>query len=137
MTAPAVEPSPPAAPASPLEPDREQIAQFVNALFRYAAPGTFVAMRAFEAVVRSGTAIDVPFYAHSVRMVEGEKGLSFLTKDAGETAYRAANSPPPGVFCPPIATFVRKNSATAENLAQGLDLSVELDERPLEAVVKL
>jgi hypothetical protein len=55
---------------------------------------------------------------------------AFLTKSAGEEAFRAANNPKKIVFCPPSATFKIKDHAAEEDIHQGLALSVECDEHP-------
>src|SRR5712671_2370286 len=116
-----------------LEPDRDQIERFVSALFRHAKPEAYVSMRAFETVVgKDGKPVDRLFNKFSSWLAP-EKGLDLLVNNACLDARKAANHPRPVVFCPPIATFNKKDTARAEDLAQGLDISVELDERPIEA----
>ena len=56
-------------------------------------------------------------------------------------AHRVANNPEPGVFCPPIcvlnATGADYGRAREQDLLLGLVLSVECDDRPEEARLKL
>jgi putative DNA primase/helicase len=66
------------------------------------------------------------------------RGLEGLVNAAHRHATWAANHREPLVFAPPIATFANDKQATEADLAQGLVLSIEADERPaaaLEAVV--
>jgi hypothetical protein len=112
----------------PLEPDRNQIEIFVNAIFRHAKVG-FVSLRAFY----EGN--DKVFRISSVRMLAGN--LRFLCEAAEDDARRAAQDPKPVVFCPPLATFRAENGATEADLVEGLTLSVECDENPEAARVKL
>src|SRR6185436_5458507 len=60
-------------------------------------------------------------------------GLQFLIDVAEDDARRAAQHPRPVVFCPPLATFNSKDRAREQDIAEGLALSVECDERPQEA----
>lgn len=109
----------------PLEPDRDQIAMFVDALFRYAAPQGFVSLRAFYE--DGGTK---PFRITPTSLAGG---LPFLIDVAEDDARRAANHPKPIVFCPPIAVFADKDHAREQDVVGGLALSVECDSRPREA----
>jgi hypothetical protein len=59
-----------------------------------------------------------------------------LINAAAELASQAANASMPVVFCPPIATF-RDRRATADNLVEGLTLSVDCDACPAKARAKL
>jgi hypothetical protein len=108
-----------------LEPDRDQIEIFVNALFRHAAPQGFVSLRAFY---EDGGA--KPFRITPTALAGG---LKFLVDVAEDDARRAANDPQRVVFCPPIATFTNKERAGEKDLAEGLALSVECDQAPTAA----
>jgi RecA-family ATPase len=110
-----------------LEPDRDAIEIFVDALFRYAAPKSFVSLRAF-------TANDKPFRITPTQMTGG---AAFLIEAAMDDAYRAANAPVSVVFCPPVATFKTRDSAKETDIAQGLSLTVEMDAQPARARSKL
>src|SRR5262249_179746 len=108
-----------------LEPNRDQIEIFVNALFRYAAPQGFVSMRAFfEDGGRK------PFRITPTSLAGG---LNFVIDVAEDDARRAANDPKPVVFCPPIASFTNKERATEKDIAEGYPLSVECDRSPQAA----
>ena len=108
-----------------LEPDRAQIEIFANTIFRHAGSQGFVAVRSFyededlKPARISGTALS--------------GGLPFLIDVAEDDARRAAQHPRPIVFCPPLATFTNKDRAREQDIAEGLALSVECDERPQEA----
>ena len=108
--------------AQSLEPDREQLTTFVKALFKYAAPEGYVSLRAFR-----DDASNKVFRITSIPLAGG---LDSLIDAAEDDARRAANDPNKIVFCPPVATFTNKNHAREEDIAEGLVLSVDCDERP-------
>jgi hypothetical protein len=113
---------------SALDADRDEIAHFVDALFRHANNGTFVSLRAFSN--------DRPWRTDLWRTVQLSPDRTQLIDDAARCATQAANAATPVVFCPPVATF-NGSKATEANLSDGLVLSVECDARPNEARVKL
>ncbi len=101
--------------------DRTELIRFTSALFRYADANTFAALRGFDQVSRRGPA----------RLVEAVKitdDLSDLAERAALAAERCADTDEPAVFAPPICTFSNSGRARGEDLANGLALSVELDE---------
>jgi AAA domain len=106
-----------------LEPNREQIELFVDALFRHATKG-FVAVRSFV------EGDDKPFRLTSAALTGG---LDYLVEVAEDDARRAAQFPKPVVFCPPLATFASKNRAREQDIVEGLALSVECDAHPQQA----
>jgi hypothetical protein len=111
-----------------LEPDRNQIEIFVDAVFRHASTG-FISLRAFyEDEDRS-------FRISSVPMIAGN--FKFLCDVVEDDARRAAQYPKAVLFCPPLATFSNKDSAREEDIAEGFMLSVECDENPAAARVAL
>jgi hypothetical protein len=114
--------------SAPLEPDRDQIEIFVDAMFRHASPAGIVSLRSFHEDNPK------PFRITAAALSGGHK---FLIEAAEDDARRAANFPKPIVFCPPLATFSNKAGAEEKDIAEGLALSVECDQRPLEAVAKL
>lgn len=107
-----------------LEPDREQIEIFADAIFRRAGDQGFVTVRSF---LEEG---DRPF---RISAAARSGGLEFLVEVCVDDARRAAQSPAPAVFCPPLAVFVGKEKAREEDLLEGLALSVECDQHPREA----
>ena len=90
-------------------------------LFRYAEQDTFISLRAFDQLDRSKP----PRFIRGVR-VNGS--IDVIVREAAIAAEDAAQSDEPIVFCPPIATFVGPWKAGVADLANGLTLSVELDE---------
>ena len=107
-----------------LEPARDQIETFVNAIFRHAGSQGFVAVRSFL------EGDDKPFRLSGTAL---KGGLGFLVDVAEDDARRAAQHPKPVVFCPPLATFTNKDRAREQDIAEGFALSVECDEHPQEA----
>jgi hypothetical protein len=112
-----------------LEPDRNEIEIFVDAMFRHAGAEGYVSVRAFldnNEVSRISTA----------KLVGG---LRHLIDVAEDDARRAANEAKPVVFCPPLAVFNGAEGwrARQEDLLKGLVLSVECDQRPDEALNQL
>jgi hypothetical protein len=107
-----------------LEPDRNQIEIFVDAVFRHASTG-FVSLRAFYEDE------DKSFRISSVPVIAGN--LKFLCDVVEDDARRAAQYPKAIVFCPPLATFSNKGSAREGDIAEGFTLSVECDENPAAA----
>ena len=115
-------------PGDMLEPDRDQLEIFVNAIFRHAKLG-YISLRAFY------EGEDKPFRISPVQVVNGN--LKFLIDVAEDDARRAAQFPKPVVFCPPLATFENKDRAREIDIAEGLALSVECDRDPVAARDKL
>jgi hypothetical protein len=112
-----------------LEPDRTQIEAFVQSLFRHAAPNDFASLRVFDHKNK-------PLFT-SMWPVKMAGGIEYICEVATDLARRAANNPSPAVFCPPIAIFRNGESAKETDIAQGLVLSVELDEHPNDGRQKL
>jgi hypothetical protein len=112
--------------------DIKQMTAFVEALFRYADEGTFATLRAFRDD-QDGTwrAKDWPI----IRL--NGHGLKNLVEGAITFAEICANAPELVVFAPPVATFKTDCGAAEKDIANGLSLSVECDQRPAEARVKL
>ena len=111
-----------------LNPDRKQIDDFINAIFRHAGLDGFASVRSFyEGETK-------PFRISPVPMA---RGLSFLCEVVEDDAYCAANSATPVVFCPVLATFTNGERARQVDLLKGLALSVECDQRPGDAAAAL
>jgi hypothetical protein len=113
-----------------LEPDRDQIEIFIDALFRYATPGAFLSLRSFYEDRGEAS----PFYINPVKL---NGNFAFLCDCATDAAQRAANAREKVVFAPPIATFKNGRGATEDDVAEGLVLSVECDSRPEASREKL
>ena len=111
-----------------LEPDRDQIEIFVDAIFRHAQAGV-VSLRAF---IEGSNDV---FRKTPIRIISNN--LKFLCDAVEDDARRAAQNPKPVVFCPPLATFGNDNSAAEKDIAEGFTVTVECDERPEAARAKL
>ena len=111
-----------------LEPAREQLEKFVDAIFRHAGGEGFVSLRAFL------EGMDKPFKIAPVNLA---CGLPFIVDSAENNARLAAQHSQPVVFCPPLAVFNNKARAREQDIASGLALSVECDEHPQQARVQL
>jgi hypothetical protein len=112
-----------------LEPDRNQIEIFVDAIFRHAKTG-FVSLRAFyEGQDRVFRVEPVPTSATNF--------YRYLCDVAEDIARRAAQAPKPVVFCPPLATFRENKGAGEADLLEGIVLSVECDDNPDAARARL
>ena len=112
-----------------VEPDRTQIEAFVMGMFRHADLRGFASMPGFQ-----------DNSANKVFRITGAPlsgGLDFVVDVAEDDARRAANSPEPIVFCPPVATFASKDRARERDISEGLALSVECDRAPTAARDKL
>jgi hypothetical protein len=111
-----------------LEPDRDQIEIFVDAIFRHAGSSGFVSIRSFF------EGEDKPFRISAAAL---SGGLRFVVDVAEDDARRAAQFPRPVVFCPPLAVFADKDRAREQDIVAGLALSVECDDHPQPARSKL
>ena len=109
-----------------LQADEEQIATFVNAIFRYAEAGTYVSLRGFDQFRR-----DVgPTLIEAIRIADEPLGL---IRSASGAATSCANMPEPAVFAPPVCCFSNERRARETDVANGVALSVELDEGDIAA----
>jgi hypothetical protein len=108
-----------------LEPNREQLEIFIQAMFRHCGKDGVVSLRAFyEGEDKSFRITDISL----------KGGLLFLVEAAEDDARRAANNPKRVVFCPPVAVFAPTGRAREIDLLQAPALSVELDENPRRAL---
>jgi len=107
--------------STPWHADLNEITVFVQTLFRYAESRTWVSLRSFDQFNRA-----VP--PSLLRGVQINGTLDGIIKEATIAAEETAQYDAPSVFCPPIATFTDPWKATTAHLANGLSLSVELDE---------
>ena len=112
-----------------LEPDRNQIETFGEALFRHASPTSFASVRSFLDGARNEV--------FSIKAISLNQGLGKLFDLVEDEARRAANAAKKVVLCPPIATFTNAKKAGKVDVADGLSLSVELDKNPDESLAKL
>jgi hypothetical protein len=105
---------------TPWHADHAAIAAFVSALFRYAESGTFLSLRAFDQFDARARPRITP------SRVNGS--LATVARDATIAAENAAQADVPLVFCPPICTFNGTAHARLQDLANGLTLTVEVDD---------
>jgi hypothetical protein len=109
------------------DPDRVSVEAFVPALFRHAGSDTFISVRAFD-----DTKDAPPLFIEGVNV-----GDPTLIERVCARIGQAANTVTPHVFCTPICTFQTARGAKMTNLAEGLALSVECDEKAEAARIKL
>ncbi len=117
-----------------LEPDRAELSRFINALFMHANEGGMISVRAFYDDELAKKRKEPAFRIRSVRLNGG--GLEPVTELAFKVTAEALKPTRPVVVCPPICTF-GSGKADEKNLLEGLVLSVELDERPKDALAVL
>jgi len=110
------------------QPDRDAVATFVDCVFRYADANSYVNLRAFNDTKRDAP----PLFIEPIKV-----SASDFVDRVCNRIQQAAEQPEPYVFCPPVAAFGKTNGAAAEDLAEGLVLSVECDSNPRKARSKL
>jgi hypothetical protein len=112
-----------------LEPNRNEIEIFVDALLRHRGEEGYLSLRAFNHDNKS------VFPRMWTAGLNGNGNFQRIVDHAMDMARRAANYRKPAVFCPPLAVFNNANGwqAREEDLLKGLVLSVECDEHPEEA----
>ena len=114
-----------------MQADRNELARFIRALFRYADPGSWVTLRAFYEEK------DRPWRTGQWRTVQVGEGLDEIIDAAVAVATAAANDPDTVVFCPPVCTFLSADSATEQNVQNGLCLLIDCDHTPNLSRAKL
>ncbi len=112
--------------------NRVQITSFYDALFRHAPAGSFVSLRCFYD--KGEELDDVPYWPFETVPVDDRQRL--IARACARATW-AANHARRIVFCPPVATFSSRTSASAGSLAAGLCLSVECDANAEAAVAYL
>ena len=108
-------------------PDRDQVSQYVMAVYAAAPLNSIVALRSYY-----DDADDGPPFQSRYERIQDPTDLECVIEAAYSMAKAAAECPRPVVFCPPLATFAKRTAKTAD-LAAGLALTVECDERAEEA----
>jgi putative DNA primase/helicase len=110
-----------------LEPDRELLQAFIDAVFKHATTGFFSVRSFYE-----GTQEKLRLEAVPV-----SSGLKYLGDVCEDIARRAANAGKPAVFCPIIATFKNGEKATEADLVEGFTITAECDKQPRQALAAL
>jgi hypothetical protein len=108
-----------------LPPDREMLIHFAAIIFKQASPKGYVSLRAFP---DTGSRGQKALFVYPITL--GDKDFARMLF---EHARRAAEWNVSAVFCPPVATFRDPKNAKTDNIYEGVGLSVECDQRPLEA----
>jgi hypothetical protein len=108
-------------------PDRDQISQYVTTAFAAAPLNSIVALRSYYDDAADGPPFDLRY-----ERIQDPTDLECVVDTAYRMAKAAAECPRPVVLCPPLATFTKRTAKTAD-LAAGLVLTVECDERAQEA----
>src|SRR5262245_56501953 len=109
-----------------LKADRRQIERFVETLFRHADERTLISMRAFR------DDADGVWRYPDWPVVAVNGSLERVVDTAEDFASQCAAAVHAIVFAAPLATF-RNNKATEADLANGLAISLELDQQPGQA----
>jgi RecA-family ATPase len=112
--------------AAELVPDPDQLAHFVNATFKHADRNGFVSLRAFPDSRNKGNG--KPVFIEPVPLRHPQ-----FHDVVVERARQAAKWHEPAVFCPPIVTFRKADNARADNILEGICLSVDCDQEPVKA----
>ena len=111
--------------AAMLEPDRDQLEIFCEALLQHAGSDGYISVRAFYE--------DDTGKSFRISPASLKGGLKFLFDVLEDDARRAAQFPKPVVFCPPLCTFVNREQAREQDILEGMALSVECDAHPQQA----
>jgi putative DNA primase/helicase len=111
-----------------LNPNAGMLKAFLNAMFEHADAETFISLRAFRDDAKDAP----PLFTDSVMI-----GDPTVVDRIIAAAASAAAAEKPCVFCPPVATFKTNNGARLEDLAEGVALSVDLDNAPDAGLAKL
>lgn len=113
--------------------DVPEMERFVAAVFKHVPPAGFIALRAFEHSDRT--------FPVAREWAPVGRGLARVAAEEATRIGRLRN--PTAVFCPPICVFsgepdqAGKRRARAQDVLVGPVISVELDERPREALAAL
>jgi hypothetical protein len=107
--------------------DMGEVERFLDLVFRHADQTNYISVCCYDHD-RSRK----PVFKVGIRLNDPQ-----LLDELKSHIARAGRNDTPAVFCPSIATFNSKFSATMQNLAEGVAISVECDERPGEAIRQL
>jgi len=111
--------------------DRAELARFVRALFPNLDQRGYVSLRAFRQFPPKDGERDRPLHIEAVRL---NLGLEPVIDAAERIALRVSNGGEPGVFAPPVCTFIGRTGAKASDVHEGPVLSVEIDQGSLEQI---
>jgi hypothetical protein len=108
-----------------LQPNRDALEIFVDAVLRYRGTEGFLSLRSF-------LEHDDKAPAFRITPVSLKGNFSFLIDCVVDDARRAAQAPRPIVFAPPLCVFGNQDHAREQDVLAGLALSVECDRNPHE-----
>jgi hypothetical protein len=111
-----------------LHPDVQSLQRFSAAMFKHADQRGFISFRAFPDLKGKGD----PLFTTPISLGDPQ----FLAV-ASELAAQAAQWHKPAVFCPPVVTLRDARNAKADNVREGVALSVECDQDPNGALATL
>lgn len=103
-----------------LHADETELRAFMSAVFRYATQDTYIALRGFGEGARN-----VP--AFLVRPLKVNGSLEAMLTQVAAAAEDCAQADAAAVFAPPVCTFSNPYYAKGSDVADGLTLSVEID----------
>lgn len=106
-----------------LTPDRGDLANYFDAVFRYASGGVYVAHRVYPDGGRGQ-----PINRSATRVGDG-----CLIDDAVAAADIASNHHVPSVYCPPVAGFHNATEATEAALVEAYAMTVDCDHHPVQS----
>ncbi len=109
-----------------LLPDPETLRVFMEEMFLHADRSSFINLRSFEHQDDKGNERAIHIEAVPINAPHALDRVI-------DRATRTAGHPRPAVFAPPVCTFQNRGSAAVSNLANGLGIVAECDERPREA----
>jgi hypothetical protein len=112
-----------------LEPDRDELEVYVDAVLRYRGTEGFISLRSFYDDEEAKQRKEKP----RICAVSLKGNFAFLIDCAVDEARRAAQHPRPMVFAPPLCVFGNADNAAEQDILAGLLLSVECDRHPHEA----
>src|SRR5271165_4892373 len=104
-----------------LLPDSEKLARFTSAIFKHADPKGFVSLCGFFEAKENAR----PLFIEGIHL--GDPQFHVVVS---ESARQAAQWQEPIVFCSPVATFKTSQDAKADNVLEGVALSVDCDQSP-------
>jgi hypothetical protein len=111
-----------------LDPDKGVLARFAGAVLKHADPKGYVSARTFLDDGTDGPAIEIE------AITVGDPQFHAVIF---ERARQAANWKQPAVFAPPVVTLKTARGATANDVFEGVALSVDCDASPTAALAFL
>jgi hypothetical protein len=108
--------------------DREQIETFVEGCFRHHSKGGYISLRSFFDDASNQVFNIMPIMSGNVTMI---------ARMAAEQAQVLGAHPRPIVFAPLLAVLSSRDHARAQDVMEGLTISIDCDSHPNESRAKL